>query len=264
MKEQLKRLLRKWPALYDLVVKIYGHLSLYRIAEYIIGTRAREREWATRHLRKGNDWGDKRYYGQGNEWVLSYWGSRNHCHRALLLEKIASLQPISSILEIGCNCGPNLYLISQSFPSIEIQGIDINPVAIQKGKDLFASEGTSNVKLSVAKADELGQFQDNSFDVVLTDAVLIYIGRDKIQQVIREMVRVTRKGLILVERHCFRSNNKGRDGLGIRHNGLWQRDYAALFKQFTPEAQIHITKITKDMWPDPGWQETGAIIEVVL
>lgn len=264
MKEQLKHLLRKWPALYNLVAQIYANLSLYLIAERIVGTRAREREWATRHRRKGNDWNNKRYSSEDNEWVLSYWDSRNHNHRPFLLERIVSFSPISSILEIGCNCGPNLYLIAQRLPEIEIQGIDINPVAIQKGREFFASEGISNVRLSVAKADELGQFQDKSLDVVFTDATLIYIGRDKIQGIIEEMVRVTRKGLILVEKHSFEPKNKDQHGLGIRRCGLWQRDYAALLKQFVPEEQIRITKITEDMWADPGWQETGAIIQVAL
>jgi len=263
MKEQLKRLLRKWPVLCNLVAEIYANLSLYIIAERIVGTRAREREWATRHGRKGNDWNNEGYTGK-DEWVLSYWDSRNHGHRRFLLERIADFSPISSILEIGCNCGPNLYIMTQKFPGIEIQGIDINPVAIQKGKELFASEGISNVKLSVGKAGELRQFQDKSFDIVLTDAVLIYIGRDKIQGIIKEMVRVAVKGLVLVEQHTFKPSNKDRHGLGIRHCGLWQRDYAALLKQFVTEEQIRITKITEDMWADPEWKETGAIIEIAL
>ncbi len=197
MKERLKHLLRKWPFLYSLVVKIYGNLSLYLIAEHIIGTRAREREWARRHLRPGSDWNSTAHAGEDNEWVLSYWDSRDHRHRPFLLEKVADFAPLSSVLEIGCNCGPNLYLIAKRFPDIEIQGIDINPMAVQRGNERFAQEGISNVKLSVGKADELRQFQDKGFDIVFTDAVLIYIGRDKIQRVIKEMVRVARKGLIL-------------------------------------------------------------------
>jgi len=99
---------------------------------------------------------------------------------------------------------------------------------------------------------------------VFTDAVLIYIGRDKIQRVIKEMVRVARKGLILVERHCFEPASRDRYGLGIRRQGLWLRDYIALLKTYVPEEKIRITKITKDVWPDPEWQKTGAVIEVAV
>ncbi len=55
----------------------------------------------------------------------------------------------------------------------QIRGIDINPMAIQRGNEWLAQEGISNVRLSVGKADELEEFPDKSFDVVFTDAVLI-------------------------------------------------------------------------------------------
>jgi ubiquinone/menaquinone biosynthesis C-methylase UbiE len=266
MKERAKHLLSKWPALFNLAAKVYVNLSHLRfslIMERVIGTRAREREWATLHYYKSSDLSDK-HYDKRDEWVLDYWDSRDHSHRAFLLEKIAGFSPVSSVLEIGCNCGPNLYLVARRFPESRIYGIDINPAAIQKGRELFAGEGITNVTLSVNKADELGQFPDKNFDVVFTDAVLIYIGRDKIRQVITGMVRVARKGLVLLERYDFGPENRDPYGLGVRRHDLWLRNYAILLKQFAPEAQIHITRVNADIWPDKGWQETGAFIEVNL
>jgi SAM-dependent methyltransferase len=263
MKERAKRLLSKWPALYNLASTIYSNLKFPLIMERIIGTKARERQWATRHQHRGSDWGNT-HRSQSEEWVLDYWDSRDHSHRAFLLEKIAGFSPISSVLEIGCNCGPNLYLIARRFPESRIRGIDINPAAIQKGRELFAGAGITNVSLSVNKANELGQFPDKSFDVVFTDAVLIYIGRDKIRKVIAEMVRVARKGLVLLERYDFGPEHRDPYGLGIRRHDLWLRNYATLVKQFAPGAQVQITRVTGDIWPDQGWQETGALIEVRL
>lgn len=231
--------------------------------ELMIGTKAREKKWATRHLHKGNDWNNTQHVGEDDEWVLSYWDSQSHNHRTLLLEKISGYSP-DSLLEVGCNCGPNLYLVAKKFPDIEIKGIDINPRAIERGKELFASEGISNVRLSVGKADELGQFEDRSFDVVFTDAILIYIGRDKIKRVIQEMLRVTHQALILVERHCVEPQSRAPNGLGVYRYGCWERDYVALLKQFVPEGHISITKITEDLWPDERWKKTGAVVEVVL
>jgi len=266
MKERAKRLLSKWPALYNLASKIYanlGHLKLTLVAERIIGTRAREHEWATLHYYKSSDLSGKRY-DKKEEWVLDYWDSREHSHRAFLLEKIAGFSPVANVLEIGCNCGPNLYLVARRFPDSRIHGIDINPEAIQKGRELLAGAGITNVSLSVNKADELGQFPDKSFDVVFTDAVLIYIGRDKIRKVMAGMVRVARKGFVLLERYDFRPGDRDPYGLGVRYHDLWLRNYAALLKQFAPGAQVQITRVTGDIWPDKGWQETGAIIEVRL
>jgi len=262
MKEQLKRVLKKSPAIYQLAEKSYSSLSLSlrRLKLGLLGTKVLEREWATRHLRRNecDDWGNRE-----GDWIKGYRDSRNHSHRAFLIEKISSFPPISSILEIGCNCGPNLYLLAKKFPDAEIRGIDINPMAVQKGNEQLAQE-YSNVKLLVGKADELGQFQDRRFDIVFTDAVLIYIGRDKIKKVIQEMLRVTCRALILMEWHCFGPQCKDPNGLGVYHQGLWKRDYVALLKQFVPAEQMCVTKLTEDMWPEKNWKELGAIVEVAM
>jgi len=263
MKEQLKNLLKRWSALYRFVETSYYTLRFRRLKEYFLGTSVREREWATRHLRKSererNDWGKG-----GRDWIEGYWDSRNHEHRPFLIKRISRFSP-NSIFEIGCNCGPNLYLLAKKFPDAEIVGIDINPMAVQKGNEWLAQEGISNVKLLEGKADELGRFQDKSFDVVFSDAVLIYIGPDKIMKVIKEMVRMTRRALVLVEWHCFEPKKKDTSRLGVYYRGLWKRDYVTLLKQFVREEQIHITKITEEAWPgEEAWKEVGAIIEVVL
>lgn len=262
MKKRLQHWLGKRPLLYRLVAQVYSTLQPVHLLELLIGTKAQERRWAKRHLHQGSDWNNVQRLDEDDEWVMSYWHSRNRSHRAFLLEKIAAFSP-TSILEIGCNCGPNLYLIAKRLPNAEIRGIDINPRAIQKGNELFAQEGISNVRLSVGKADELGQFQDKSFDVVFTSSLLMYIGPDKIKQLIKEMVRITRQALILMERHCFQPQRKDRNGLGVYRYGSWERDYVALFRQFVP--QIHVTKIPEDVWPDDArWKEVGAVIEVVV
>ncbi len=214
MKEWLKRLLKKNPALYSFIAKGYTYIILrYRYLKYLmLGTKVIEKEWG-----KG-----------GNDWIEGYRDSLNHPHRSFLVETISKFNP-SSILEIGSNCGPNLYLLAKKFPDAEITGIDINPMAVQKGNEWFTQERISNVKLLEGKADELRQFQDKSFDVVFTDAVLIYVGPDKIKKVIEGMLRVTRKSLILLEWHCFNSKSKP---LGV-YVGHWMRDYVTLLKELS-------------------------------
>lgn len=262
IKASLERQLKKFPGMYGIVAGIYSTLKPIHLMEIFIGTKAREREWAKRHLRKGNDWCNRQHTGENDEWVLSYWDSLNHIHRPFLLEKISSFYPFKSILEIGCNCGPNLYLIARRFPEIEITGIDINPRAIEKGRELFASEGISNVKLLVGKADSLEQFLDKSFDIVFTDAVLIYVGPDKIRDVVQEILRITRHALIFLERRHLEHYNKDPHGLGVHSMGLWTRDYNTLLKQFIPEDKIHVSEIPEEIWPE--WGGLGSVIEVAL
>ncbi len=256
--------LRSWPWLYQIAARVYSALYPVHLLELFAGTRAQERSWAKRHLYGGRDWDNAEDTGKDNEWVTGYWGSRNHPHRAFLLDKIAACAPFSSVLEIGCNCGPNLFLVAKKFPEATIRGIDINPGAVQKGNELLAREGITNVCLSVARADELGQFPDKSFDIVFTNSLLMYIGPDKIKSVIGEMVRITRRALILLERHCFEPDSKG-NGLGVYRYRAWERDYAALLRQFLPQEPIQVSRIPEEIWPEsPRWTEVGAVIEVVM
>jgi ubiquinone/menaquinone biosynthesis C-methylase UbiE len=218
---------------------------------HLFGTKIEERRWARRHFQHGKDG------------IKDCKEVRNHPHRQFLMEKIEAFSPISSILEIGCSYGPNLYLIAKKFPNAKIEGIDINPRAVQIGNELFIKEGISNVKLLVGKADELDQFQDKSFDIVFTDAVLLYIAPDKIRKVIREMIRVTRQALILVEWHC-EHQDKDPFSLGVYHFGHWKRNYLNLLKQFVPKEKIRVIKIPEQLWPNEGWREFGYIIEVII
>jgi hypothetical protein len=258
MRERLKRLLQKSPRLSSFVAKVYSYsaLKLRYMQERLLGTRLAEKEWATRHLRGGSDWNSTQHLGDNDGWLKAYWESRDHSHRQFLLEHITKFSPVSSILEIGCNCGPNLYLLARKFPEAEIVGIDINPAAVQKGNEWFAREGIKNVRLLVGKADDLGQFEDQRFDIVFTDAVLIYIGPDKIKKVIQGALRVTRKALVLFEWHSFGAAANPR-GVYVGH---WMRDYTALLKESVPEENIHATKMPEELWADRSWQEYGGVV----
>lgn len=222
-------------------------LKFHHVLALLFGTRGREIEWAARPPSSAE----------------GYWSNREHPSKKFLVERIAVFSPISSILEVGCNSGPSLYLLAKRFPLAEIMGIDINTAAVEYGNAQFASEGISNVKLLAGKADELGQFPDKSFDIIFTNSLLMYIGPDKIKQVVKEMIRLSRRALILVEWHCFESQQKDPCGMGIYRHGTWMRDYVALLKQFVQEENIRVTKIPDEVWPDKGWQRFGAVIEVV-
>ncbi len=163
-----------------------------------------------------------------------------------MVEKISSFQP-DSILEIGCGYGSNLFWLAKKIPSAKVRGIDINPKEVEIGNEFLTKRNISNVKLLVGKADKLDQFKDKSFDVVLTDAVLMYIGPDKIKKVIKEMARIAKKALILVEWHNI---NSGKKGQYDPHLGLWKRDYSKLLNNLFPINKINFIKIDKNLWPN--------------
>jgi ubiquinone/menaquinone biosynthesis C-methylase UbiE len=242
LRHQLTRFLRHVPPVYHFAAKVYGTVSNY------INSRT---------------WMKERYWARRKKFAESYWNNREHPSKKFLGERIAAFAPIHSILEVGCASGPNLWLLAKRFPEAEIVGIDINPEAVKFGNDQFTKEGILNVKLSVGKADELGQFRDKAFDIVFTNALLIYVGPDKIKGVIQQMFRLTRRALVLMECHCLEPN-KDPKGEGFRVGANWIRDYQALLRQFIPEEQIRITKIPKEVLSGDPWETFGAVIEVVI
>jgi ubiquinone/menaquinone biosynthesis C-methylase UbiE len=225
-----------------------------------------DKEWATRHVYDEN-------------WIEGYWKSRDHPHRTFLAEKIGEFSQVRNILEIGCASGPNLYNIARKFPDADLRGIDINPMAVQKGNEWLRQDGISNVKLEVGRVQELAQFADKSFDVVFTDAVLIYISPREIEEAVKEILRISRAvvlcewqlfsvwlALLFNAYYCLRLKSEAFKFKSSSHGffvGHWVRDYRILFKEFVPQENICISKIPKEMWDDKGWQTWGAIIEMV-
>ena len=257
---KIKRILKDYPRFYKILQIIYR--KTLELIERLFGTKIQERRWARRHLLEENDWNNPEYSGKKDGWVLSYWASRGHGHRQFLLGEIEKFLPFSTVLEIGSNCGPNLYLLAKRFPRAEVVGIDINKRAIEIGKRAFDESGISNVELLVGTADELSRFRDKKFDIVFTDAVLMYIGPDRINKTIGEMLRIAKKGIILLEQHI--EDRRDSRGLGLYQFGFWQRNYKRLLRQFVPEERVHFAKIPEELWKDANWMKSGYVIQVRL
>ena len=129
MKQQLIAIIKKRPLPYRWASSLYWALRAEHLAELVIGTRAREKQWTRRKIGEG------------------YWKNRDHPSRHFLAERIAAFSPLNSVLEIGCASGPSLYLLAKRFPQAQIVGIDINAEAIDYGNKQFRSERLTNVTL---------------------------------------------------------------------------------------------------------------------
>lgn len=192
-----------------------------RIQEWLergpIGTRLQEWAWRTRHL-----------YRCG--WAQGYLETLDHPHRSQIVEAVASFQP-KHVLEIGCASGANLARLRRSLPHAWLHGLDINAEAIRVGQHHFAHD--HRIDLRVGHADRLDAFADHSTDVVLSDAVLMFVAPDRIHRVLAEIVRVAGKGLVLNEYHAAGETQGHFDG------GRWVYDLTALLRQLVPgKAQI--------------------------
>ena len=56
-----------------------------------------------------------------------------------------------------------------------------------------------SISLYNCSIDNMHYLGTNSIDIVLTDAVLMYIAPDQIEKVLMELKRVSKKGIILIE-----------------------------------------------------------------
>jgi hypothetical protein len=105
-------------------------------------------------------------------------------------------------------------------------------------------------------------FADKSVDIVFTDALLLYIAPDHIRQFVKELIRISRKEIFLVELHQ-EENKHGVDlGLGTLTSDGWIRDYRKLFMPYFSNSEISVKKIPPDAWPDGRWPDFGYLIKV--
>lgn len=128
------------------------------------------------------------------DWKTSYLDTWNHPHRSRITEALASFSWLS-LIEIGCGPGPNLINILNKFKNKQLGGVDVNKDAIELAKKAF-TDGLFKV---CAGNDVM--LSDKSTDVSLTDMMLIYVGRTKIDSYIEELKRITRNHVVLCEFH---------------------------------------------------------------
>lgn len=92
-------------------------------------------------------------------------------------------------------------------------------------------------------------------DVVFTDAVLILVAQDRIGDVLTEMGRVARKGLVFNEYHDSSLEK------GTYYGGRWVYNYESLLARCFPSASV---VIEKSAYRGGGWDEYGFLIKVVF
>ena len=177
-------------------------------------------------------------WGKGTE----YLDSINHSHRKAILDEVSEFDRGFSLLEVGCNSGPNLLKILEKHPYTRLAGIDINRKAVERGQ-------RTGLDLKVGRADKL-PYKDREFDIVLVDAVLMYIGPDKIRKVISEIGRMAKKKIIIIDFH-----KEGVPAEGEVILGHWVRDYKKLLGN-----QTRIRKLTKEEWDSYSWNKLGHLI----
>lgn len=207
---------------------------------HLLGSFSQEWTWRLRNFYRRN-------------WAEDYLCTTEHPHRDQIVESVVEFQDIGSVLEIGCASGANLVRLRNALPHVHLIGVDINRKAIRVARDYFDSIGDEKVDLIVGRADRLSDIYDNSVDVVLVDAVLMFMAPDRIGKVLAEIARIASKGIVLNEYH------KDGELKGLFDGGRWIYDLSALLKRCLPDADIHIKK---SAFTGGDWNKYGYLIEV--
>lgn len=104
---------------------------------------------------------------------------------------VSPVGPGMSVLDVGCGLGHEVRRLGERVGANgRAVGIDVNAAMIAEARRRVAG-GNEPVAFDVLDAHEIG-FGDDTFDVCRTERVLRYV--DRPEQVLAEMVRVTRPG----------------------------------------------------------------------
>ena len=183
--------------------------------------------------------------------------------RAVLIETIAACYPFTSLLEVGCGYGQNFHVLAKLFPRARFVGVDIDANRVSSGQALLESRGCSNARLVEGCAWELTEFPDNSSDVVISCALLLFIDSSTLDQTLREMLRIARRKVILLEQHTpdLAEQQVARDtGLA----DYWLRDYRAALARCVAAEAISVVEVPNPRWEVEQWKDYAAVISVTL
>lgn len=112
-------------------------------------------------------------------------------NRGPFWQMIRARFPFDSALEVGCNLGSNLWWLA---PHVSrVAGLDLNSGALRKARERLPA-----ATLVEGSARAL-PFPSGSYDLVCAVGVLIHVADEALPAVMAEMVRVSRRYLLIAE-----------------------------------------------------------------
>lgn len=148
--------------------------------------------------------------------------------RQLFSEIISNTNEVNKILEVGCNTGHNLSILSE-IGNFELVGIDPQVSALKIGKE----KGVPATLMRGSVYDI--PFYDGYVDMVMTMGVLMHIDRRDISSALKEIDRVTNKYYLTVDYFDEREvavNYRGYNDM------LWRRDMRKICHEILPNMRL--------------------------
>lgn len=182
-------------------------------------------------------------------------------HRKYLLDAIDAFGPWRSALEVGCGKGANLYLLANRHTGVKLAGVDVSLMAIEQARAELSRRGVGGVRLEVMGAIDLRSLAEGSFDVVFSDAVLMYVPPADISAAIDEMVRVARLGVVVSAWH---QDSRSEEEPWWYNEGAWIYDYRRLLEG-QPGGSLEVLPYPEEAWANISrWRKYGCLIRLKL
>lgn len=146
-------------------------------------------------------WAHQRDDEHAADWCDSYKSSLHAAHRNIIADLVSRCEP-TSLIEVGCHCGPNLIRLAQDVPSLtDVFGIDASAQAVAAGQAWAAESGLSgrvHMREGRFPAATAGM-ATGCADVVLSCYALAYLAPADLDAALYEIGRLAARVVILAE-----------------------------------------------------------------
>lgn len=136
-----------------------------------------------------------------------------------------------TVLEVACNMGTTAIGLAKRF-GCHIEGVDLDETALSKAKRNIAAQGVQNL-IHVQRANAMKlPFADETFDVVINEAMLTMLPLAAKQKAVTEYFRVLKPGGVLLTHDVM----------------LTTEDSETVLQQLRQAINITVTPLTRDGW----------------
>lgn len=163
------------------------------------------------------DWWQRPRGEQNTSWIENYKNSLKTRHRDVIVSIVRSLTGVTSVLEVGSHCGPNLIRLARDLPTLtHLTGFDVNEEAVTAGNLWARQMGVeSRVRISQGRTPSAtAHLADGAVDVVLSCYSLAYIAPVDLDAVLWEMGRLATRAIVIAEPMTDQGLSRSRATLG--------------------------------------------------
>ncbi|RSD35147.1 MAG: methyltransferase type 11 [Methanohalophilus sp.] len=175
----------------------------------------------------------------------------------------------NKVLDLGCGNGRHVVFFAEQ--GFEVSGIDISSEAIEIAKAWIKKKNLM-ADLKTADAEKI-PYEDNSFDIVISDGVIDHVSFDKAMLIMNEVKRVLKpKGYVYIKLRSTEDSECGRGDIvgpntyilangyekGIIQHFFDQNEIKKLFDGFTLlDLECNETKFSKNFSIDKAFLQSS-------